>query len=158
MDTQMANEADYLTSLTKFYTLALLSQKPRHGYEIMSEVERRIGKKPSTGQIYPLLEDFEEGGLVRSEKEEIGGRTRRVYELTERGQQTFSNALRKFYNLIHEILDPWLTECAHCGCKIFEGHPKYGKEGEGVYKEEIDGELLPFCCEHCASAYKREDS
>lgn len=151
----MADEEKYLTSLTKFYTLAFLAQGPRHGYEIMSEVGERIGKEPSTGQIYPLLEEFEEEGLADSEEKKIGEkRTRRVYRLTEEGQQTFSKVLKKFYNLIHEILDPWLTECAHCGCKIFKGHPDYGEEGEEVYKEEIEGETLPFCCEHCARAFK----
>lgn len=153
----MEDESEYITSLTKFYTLALLSQKPRHGYEIISEVEKRIGKEPSTGQIYPLLKDFEEKDLVKSRKEKENGRTKKVYEVTERGEQIFSRALRKFYNLIHEILDPWLTECAHCGCKVFEGHPEYGKEGEEVYQEEIDGETLDFCCAHCAEAYRERE-
>lgn len=153
----MAEEAEYLTSLTKFYTLALISQKPRHGYEIIKEVGERIGKKPSTGQIYPLLDDLEERGLVNSEKRKVNGRTRKVYELTEEGNDTFSRAAGKFYNLIHEILDPWLTECAHCECKIFEGHPK-DEKSEGAYKEEIEGEVLSFCCEHCARAYKKGDN
>lgn len=150
----MAQEGKYLTNLTQFYTLALLSQKPRHGYEIIKEVEKRIDKKPSTGQIYPLLEDLEEEGLLRSREENAKGRTRKVYELTKEGEETFSKTLRKFYNLIHEILEPWLTECAHCTCKIFEGHENNKKTGS--YKEEIDGELLTFCCEHCARSYKRE--
>lgn len=152
----MSDEPNYLTSLTKFYTLALLSQEPRHGYEIIKEVERRIGKKPSTGQIYPLLEDFEREGLVRSEEIKVNSRERKVYKLTEEGQKKFSNALRKFYNLIHEILDPWLVQCAHCGCQIFKGHPEYGKEGSEVHREKVDGETLPFCCEHCARAYKEK--
>lgn len=152
----MPGEGEYLTNLTKFYTLALLSQKPRHGYEIISEVEERIGKKPSSGQIYPLLEELEENGLVSSDKREVSGRTRKVYKLTEGGEKKFSGMLGKFYNLIHEILDPWLAECVHCGCKVFEGHPEYETGEEGVYEEEIDGELLPFCCEHCARAYERE--
>lgn len=152
----MKEDTSYLTSLTKFYTLTLLSLKPRHGYEIMKEVEERIGKKPSTGQIYPLLEEFEENGLVESEEKNTGGRTRKVYKLTEKGEKTFSKTLRKFYNLIQEILNPWLTECAHCGCKIFQGHPDYEEEDE-AYTEGIDGEELTFCCEHCAEAYRKID-
>lgn len=150
----MTEEGKYLTNLTKLYTLTLLSQKPRHGYEIITEVEKRIGKKPSTGQIYPLLENLEEKELLESEKKEVEGRTRKVYQLTEKGEDTFSEMARKFYNLIHEILDPWLTECEHCDCKIFLGHTK-DEETEEVYKEKINGEELVFCCEHCAEAYKR---
>lgn len=150
----MSEEGEYLTNLTKFYTLTLLSQKSRHGYEIIREIEDRIGKKPSSGQIYPLLEELEVDGLVNSQNKEVKGRTRKVYELTEKGEETFSKMLRKFYNLIHEILDPWLAECAHCGCKVFKGHPK-DEESGGVYKEEIGGDVLSFCCKHCARAYKR---
>lgn len=145
-------EVEYLTSLTKFYTLALLSQEPRHGYEIMKEIEDRIGKKPSTGQIYPLLERFKEEGLADYEKKEVGGRVRKIYSLTEKGEETFSGVLKRFYNLIHEILDPWLVECAHCGCKIFKGRPE--DPDTEVYREKIDGKTLSFCCRHCADAYK----
>ncbi|MFP4006071.1 MAG: helix-turn-helix transcriptional regulator [Candidatus Hadarchaeia archaeon] len=149
-------KSDYLTSLTKFYTLALLSQKPRHGYEIMKVVEERIGKKPSTGQIYPLLEEFENEGIVKSVEEKVDGRVRKVYKITAKGEQTFSEVLKKFYNLIYEILDPWLVVCEHCGCKIFEGHPE-DENKEEVFREEIDGDVLSFCCEHCADAYKHRD-
>ena len=152
----MKDEGEYLTNLTKFYTIALLSQKSRHGYEIIQEVKKRIGKKPSTGQIYPLLEEFEENGIVKSREKKVKGRRRKVYELTEKGRNTFSNILDKFYNLIHEILDPWLTECTHCDCKIFEGHSE--KKAGKVYREVINGKELPFCCEHCATAYKKKRS
>lgn len=145
---------EYLTSLTKFYTLALLSQKPRHGYEIIKEVGERIGKKPSTGQIYPLLEEFEDDGLVVSENKDVKGRTRKVYKITDKGEETFSEVLNRFYSLVHELLDPWLVECKHCGCKIFRGRPE--DEEEEVHREKIDGELLPFCCKHCANAYKNK--
>lgn len=150
---KMSGESEYLTSLTKFYTLALLSQKPRHGYEIITEVEDRIGKKPSTGQIYPLLEELEEEGVVESEKREVNGRKRKVYNLTSKGEKVFSKTSRKFYNLVHEILSPWLTECAYCECKIFEGHQKDEKT-KGGYREKIGGESMTFCCKHCAQAYK----
>jgi DNA-binding PadR family transcriptional regulator len=147
-------ETEYLTSLTKFYTLALLSSEPRHGYEIIKEVGERIGKEPSTGQIYPLLEKMEEEGIAKTKKKEVEGRKRKIYKLTEKGQKLFSKISKKFYNLLHEILDPWLVECAHCGCKIFEGHSKDEESGSS-YKEEINGKELSFCCEHCAKAYRK---
>lgn len=139
--------ADYLTNLTKFYTLALLEQKPRHGYEIMDELEERTGKRPSTGQIYPMLREFEEKNLVKSEKKEVEGRERKIYELTEKGQETFKKISNKFNDLITTILESKLTECDHCGCEIFNGE----------HDETIDGEKKVFCCENCAKAYKELD-
>ncbi len=149
----MTETWEFLTNLTKFYTIALLSQKPRHGYEIIREVKERLGKEPSTGQIYPLLEELEKEGLVKSSEKKVKGRTRKIYKLSEKGEEKFSEVLKSFYNLIYEILDPWLSECAHCSCKIFEGHSEDNSKTR-VYREKIDGKVLPFCCEHCAKAYK----
>ncbi|MEM3723531.1 MAG: helix-turn-helix transcriptional regulator, partial [Candidatus Hadarchaeales archaeon] len=60
----MDSEKEYVTNLTKFYTLALLAKGPKHGYELMEELEKKIGKKPSAGQIYPLLKKLENKGLI----------------------------------------------------------------------------------------------
>mgnify|MGYP001595282726 CR=1 FL=1 len=51
----MKTEESYMTNLTKLYILVLLHESPRHGYELMEELGKRTGKKPSAGQIYPLL-------------------------------------------------------------------------------------------------------
>lgn len=139
----------YLTSLTRFYALALLHLEPRHGYEIITEIGEKLGKEPSAGQIYPMLDEFEEEGLVESWKEEIEGRERKVYELTESGEKTFEKLLGRFYELTNEVLDPWLRECAHCECQIFEG-----PSGVEVHEEEIGGKNFTFCCKHCAEAFK----
>lgn len=139
------DESDYLTNLTKFYTLLLLREKPRHGYAIMDELEQRIGKRPSTGQIYPLLSDFKEKNLATSEEKEVSGRDRKVYKLTEKGEETLSKVLERFNSLISTILESQITECAHCGCEIYQGG----------YKEKINGKTLTFCCENCARAYKK---
>lgn len=64
--------------------LTALLEGPAHGYELMDRLERFSGGtwRPSPGSIYPLLNMFQDTGLVRSS--EIDGR--RVFELTEPGQ------------------------------------------------------------------------
>ncbi len=137
-------EAEYLNNLTKFYTLALLDQNPRHGYEIMDELEERTGKRPSTGQIYPLLKDFKQKGYVESAKKKVKGRKRKVYRLTEKGEEKFQKLAERFSDLISTILESQVTECEYCGCEIYNGG----------HNEVINGEELTFCCENCAKAYK----
>jgi DNA-binding PadR family transcriptional regulator len=65
--------------------LALLTERPMHGYEMMQELEQRSGGawRPSAGSIYPTLQQLEDEGLVRSE--EIGDRRR--YTLTDAGRE-----------------------------------------------------------------------
>jgi len=65
--------------------LLLLAEEPRNGYQIMQEVQERSEGvwRPSPGSVYPALQQLEDEGLIRAE--EGGGRTGRVFELTEAG-------------------------------------------------------------------------
>ena len=64
--------------------LALLAEKPRHGYEIIREIEERSGGswKPSAGSVYPTLQLMADEGLISAE--ESNGR--KIYSLTEAGR------------------------------------------------------------------------
>ncbi|OZM74229.1 PadR family transcriptional regulator [Amycolatopsis antarctica] len=64
--------------------LALLAEKPRHGYEIISEISERSGGfwRPSPGSVYPTLQLLADEGLVRS-SEESG---KKLFELTDAGR------------------------------------------------------------------------
>jgi DNA-binding PadR family transcriptional regulator len=65
--------------------LALLDDRPMHGYEMITELEERTGGRwrPSAGSIYPTLQLLEDEGLVSAE--EVEGR--KVYSLTEAGKE-----------------------------------------------------------------------
>ena len=56
--------------------LALLTERPMHGYEMIKEIDTRTGGvwSPSPGSIYPTLQLLEDEGLITSE--ESGGRKR----------------------------------------------------------------------------------
>src|SRR5919199_6125988 len=64
--------------------LALLAERPMHGYEIIQELESRTGGvwRPSPGSVYPTLQLLEDEGLITSE--ESGGRRR--FSLTDEGR------------------------------------------------------------------------
>lgn len=66
----------------KFHLLEILKETPRHGYEIISELEKQSGGyRPSPGSVYPTLQMLEEGGYLTSEQ--IDGK--KVYTITEEG-------------------------------------------------------------------------
>jgi DNA-binding PadR family transcriptional regulator len=65
--------------------LAVLGERPMHGYQVIQELEARSGGRwrPSAGSVYPTLQQLEDEGFVRSEEQ--GGR--RVFTLTDEGRQ-----------------------------------------------------------------------
>jgi len=69
----------------KYVILKLLSDKPRHGYEVMKELEEQLHGcySPSPGTVYPTLQWLEDEGLVVSK--EVDGK--KVYEITAAGRQ-----------------------------------------------------------------------
>lgn len=67
----------------KYILLDLIKAKPRHGYDIIRELEEQSYGfyKPSPGVIYPTLQMLDEMGYTSSTEE--GGK--RVYAITEEG-------------------------------------------------------------------------
>jgi PadR family transcriptional regulator PadR len=74
--------------LLPLLVLHLLAKQARYGNDIMNEIEVRTEGRWSAnpGAIYPLLDMFEQQGLVESEWEFPDKRTRRFYRLTDTGQ------------------------------------------------------------------------
>ena len=68
----------------KYVLLELLVEQPRHGYELIKELEQRYAGfyRPSPGSVYPTLQLLEEAGQLTSEQ--IDGK--RVYTITESGR------------------------------------------------------------------------
>jgi len=68
----------------KFVILELLKEKPRHGYDIIREMEERSGGvyTPSPGVIYPTLQALEDQDFVTSVEQD----GKKVYAITEAGE------------------------------------------------------------------------
>jgi len=127
-----------ISNTTKLYTLLLLETEPKHGYQIMDDLEKMTGKRPTTSHIYPFLGELEEREYVNTKKE---GR-KKVYELTEEGKEFVSEQIQSFSKILDAALQDKITECAHCDCKIYED--SYEEKGK------------QFCCKHCAKSYNKD--
>lgn len=68
----------------RFVILKLISESPRHGYEIIKAIEDKVGGaySPSPGVIYPTLTLLEELGYVTVENAEGG---KKLYRITDAG-------------------------------------------------------------------------
>ena len=81
--------------------LALLAEKPMHGYQIIREIEERSNGtwKPSAGSVYPTLQLLADEGLISAE--ESNGR--KTYSLTEAGREEVAGS---------DSTAPWETASA----------------------------------------------
>ena len=79
--------------------LAQLEDRPRHGYEIGMEIERRTRGEVSfqIASLYPVLYRLERKGLIAGQwVEKPGQRRRRYYKLTRAGQKVLEEQRRSW--------------------------------------------------------------
>jgi DNA-binding PadR family transcriptional regulator len=64
--------------------LSLLSEGPKHGYQLMKEMEDRSSGlyRASAGSVYPTLQQLEDEELIQSDQAE----GKRVYRITDAGR------------------------------------------------------------------------
>jgi DNA-binding PadR family transcriptional regulator len=77
--------------------LSLLSEGPKHGYQLMKELEERSGGlyRASAGSVYPTLQQLEDEGLILAEQRD----GKRIYSLTDAGR----DELAKDPEAVHRI-------------------------------------------------------
>ena len=74
-------------NLLDIQVLRLIRSRPMWGYMIKKQAETRFSVTLRHGALYPLLNSLEKESFLTSEKQSKGGRTRKVYAITEKGEQ-----------------------------------------------------------------------
>ena len=90
--------------------LWLLRQSPLHGYGLMKELRRLTGRKLRPSIVYAFLHGLEENNLVESVWVRHGGRSRRYYSLTKRGEALLKKIRSLFHDRLGEVLRDLLSE------------------------------------------------
>lgn len=135
---------EIIVDFSRFYILAILYEKPQHGYSILNIFKERTGKELSPSLVYPFLSQLEKKGLVTHSLKPVGAKKKKVFQLTAKGKELCQQLFKRFSALVSVAIESSLTTCAHCGCKVFEGS----------HKEVINGKELAFCCVHCSQSYR----
>ncbi|MBI2650866.1 PadR family transcriptional regulator [Candidatus Woesearchaeota archaeon] len=135
-----------INNMVKFYTLCLLATGPKYGYELMKELESKLKRQISASNVYPFLEILIKNNLIKVKKTDK--REKKIYDLTKEGKAFTKVMFSRFGDLIDIAIEPKLTTCSHCSCKVY---------GSG-YTEKIKNKVLKFCCMHCAHSYANVDS
>lgn len=72
----------------EYCVLALLTDRPRYGFELVQELGRVDGMLTTDGTIYPLLSRLRSDGLIDTEwRESPTGPPRKYYRLTTEGRR-----------------------------------------------------------------------
>lgn len=89
--------------MTNLIILALLRDRPMHGYEIQQLIQTsRVDTWANllSGSIYYALNKMEQEGLIRTEAEErTGARLRKIYAITDSGEEMFQRMVRESLTL-----------------------------------------------------------
>src|SRR3990170_8092131 len=75
-----------MKGLLDLIVLQFLSGQPMHGYQIITKIRKNFGVYFGPSTIYPLLGALEKKGFVNSEWNMQCERPRKVYKLTNEGQ------------------------------------------------------------------------
>jgi DNA-binding PadR family transcriptional regulator len=133
------NEEIDLSNVNRLYAVLLLEAGEKHGYQIIKDIGKITGNKPTTSHIYPFLEKLKEKGVAKvAEKDDRG---KKVYRLTEEGEEIVKEQLDAFSEILKTAIEGEIEECENCGCEIYSG----GYEESGK----------TFCCKHCAEAVEK---
>jgi len=113
----------------KYVILKLLQDKPRHGYEVMKELEDRMHGcySPSPGTVYPTLQWLEDEGLVTGRDAE----GKKIYEITDAGRQF----LHEHRDVVDDIFDRVREAVEHvAGGSMVEVNRAVGRVVKAAYR------------------------
>lgn len=83
----MAVDKGYIAGSSRMLILSLLEEKSYYGYELIKTLKARSNDifDMKEGTLYPILHKLENDEFICSSNQEVSGRTRKVYTITEKG-------------------------------------------------------------------------
>ncbi len=100
----------FLQGLDRPLILWLIKQKPKHGYELITEIKRLTGRRLKPSTVYPLLYWLESEGYVVGEWVRKGKRNLRRYSLTAEGKTVLSKVSSLLNTPLRHVMVDLLTE------------------------------------------------
>lgn len=107
--------------------LALLAEKPRHGYEIIKTLDERSNGfySPSPGMVYPALTYFEEVGYATV----VADGAKKLYSITEPGAAHLEQHRTTVDTLLEQLV--FIGKKMDHVRRAMSGRVEKGEDGEG---------------------------
>jgi PadR family transcriptional regulator PadR len=95
----------FVNGVPEMLILKLLSQRAMHGYELVQAIKiaTREGLEFGEGCVYPILHRLEAEGLLKANRESLGGRVRVVYKATSRGKAQLAETVGSWRQVVASI-------------------------------------------------------
>ncbi|MBR3840101.1 MAG: PadR family transcriptional regulator [Erysipelotrichales bacterium] len=105
----MAVDKGYMSGSSQLLVLSVLKEKPCYGYELIKTLKNQSNNvfDMQEGTLYPILHKLENEGLVCSSKQEVAGRTRKVYSVTDKGLKVLEKEKeewKEFSSAVNQVL------------------------------------------------------
>src|SRR6476660_1391699 len=97
-------DQDLYSGLIRLHVLYHASEGPLFGFGMIQEL-RRHGYRIGPGTLYPALHRMEQKGYLRSKRQIVSGKIRRVYQITPRGRTELRQAAEKVRELYLEMVE-----------------------------------------------------
>jgi len=98
------HQRELYSGLIRLHVLHHACQEPIFGLGMIEELSLH-GYRMSPGTLYPLLDGLEKKGLLRSSRELVAGRFRRVYRATPTGRKALHTAKHRVKELFGELFE-----------------------------------------------------
>lgn len=105
----MAVDKGYMSGSSRLLVLKLLNEKSFYGYELIKTLKERSNDvfDMKEGTLYPILHKLENDELITSSNQEVSGRVRKVYTITEKGIKVLTKEQeewREFSLAVNQVL------------------------------------------------------
>lgn len=94
---------DIFLAFVRVHLLHHAAEGPIYGLEMLQELARH-GYDLSPGTLYPVFHGLEEEGFLSSEQQNVGGKIRKYYRITEKGREALRELRPKIRELVSEVL------------------------------------------------------
>jgi PadR family transcriptional regulator, regulatory protein PadR len=100
----LSDRRELYSGLVRLHVLHHACEEPIFGLWMIEELARH-GYRLSAGTLYPLLSGMEKRGLLRSSRERVNGKFRRLYRATPAGRAALRVAKKRVQELFGELLE-----------------------------------------------------
>jgi DNA-binding PadR family transcriptional regulator len=148
-------ESSFQKGDLKYVILDLIKDKPRHGYEIIRELEELSHGmyKPSPGAVYPTLQMLEEMGYTSSTERD----GKKIYTITEQGRQFLVEQKESADEVRSHIKHHWsFKNIGRMAMMMKEYHALEHLLSRGL--RSLDADKIQRICETLTRAYQDIES
>lgn len=95
---------EFFSGFIRIHILYHAAREDIYGQEFSEELKRH-GYEISYGTLYPIFHRLEEQGFLTSRRENVSGKIRKYYSITEEGRSVLEEAKYKARELVDELFE-----------------------------------------------------